>query len=275
MEKHDFERDYFTIKEFSEIVGLPVATLRYYDKEGIFCPAMHGTGSKSKYRYYTLEQITAVNLVRVLTKVGIPLRRVKRVVPTRTPNKTLKDLSRQMNVVIEKLQFYNEALSIIGIYREHIFEGLCASESEIVASEMPEKRIIMGTQNNFIDSNTFYREFNRFCHEPHSQKVTLSCPIGGYFESMDSFLSNPSQPTKFFSIDPKGEDKKAAGLYLVGYTRGYYGQANDLPERMVAFADENGYAFTGAVYCTYPFDEVSITKPSQYLLQTAASVTMI
>ncbi|MCL2222865.1 MAG: MerR family DNA-binding transcriptional regulator [Oscillospiraceae bacterium] len=45
MSNMNFDKEYFTIKEFSEIVGLPVATLRYYDKEGIFCPAMHGTGS--------------------------------------------------------------------------------------------------------------------------------------------------------------------------------------------------------------------------------------
>jgi len=77
---------------------------------------------------------------------------------------------------------------------------------------------------------------------------------------------------RFFSNDPKGHEQKAAGLYLVGYTRGYYGQTNDLPERMTAFAKKSGLVFTGPVYNLYLFDEISIDDPNQYLLQASASV---
>jgi hypothetical protein len=47
----------------------------------------------------------------------------------------------------------------------------------------------------------------------------MSFPVGGYFEDMDAFMKKPSQPTRFFSIAPKGTDLKPAGLYLIGYTR--------------------------------------------------------
>jgi hypothetical protein len=42
---------------------------------------------------------------------------------------------------------------------------------------------------------------------------------------------------------------------------------------MAAFAKKNGLIFTGAVYNTYLFDEISITDPNQYLLQVSASVS--
>ena len=42
--------------------------------------------------------------------------------------------------------------------------------------------------------------------------------------------------------------KKVAGLYLTGYTRGYYGHVNDLPERMSAFAEKHDLVFTRPVY---------------------------
>ena len=69
-----------------------------------------------------------------------------------------------------------------------------------------------------------------------------------------------------------GADKKAAGLYLVGYTRGYYGETNDLPARMRDFAKKNGLIFNGPVYNIYLFDEMSVADPKQYLLQVSASV---
>jgi len=89
---------------------------------------------------------------------------------------------------------------------------------------------------------------------------------------MKSFMGAPSQPMRFFSLDPKGNDKKEAGLYLTGYTRGYYGQTNDLPERMEAFAKKNGLIFTGPVYNTYLFDDISVVEPEEYLLQASALV---
>jgi effector-binding domain-containing protein len=89
---------------------------------------------------------------------------------------------------------------------------------------------------------------------------------------MNVFLNEPSQPTRFFSLDPNGKEKQPKGLYLTGYTRGYYGQTNDLPKRMAAFAKKNRLVFTGPVYNIYLFDEMSITDMNQYLLQVSASV---
>jgi effector-binding domain-containing protein len=63
-----------------------------------------------------------------------------------------------------------------------------------------------------------------------------------------------------------------AGLYLIGYTRGYYGQTNDLPKRMASFARKNGLLFNGSVFNTYLFDEMSIIDTEQYLLQVSALV---
>jgi effector-binding domain-containing protein len=90
---------------------------------------------------------------------------------------------------------------------------------------------------------------------------------------MDEFLHQPSKPTRFFSIDPKGRQKKPAGLYLVGYTRGYYGQTGDLPQRMADYAMTNGLAFSGPVYNIYLSAEISEDDPDNYLLQVSASVS--
>ena len=62
------------------------------------------------------------------------------------------------------------------------------------------------------------------------------------------------------------------GLYLIGYTRGYYGETNDLPNRMTAFAKKNGLIFNGPVYNIYLYDEMSVADANQYLLQVSASV---
>jgi DNA-binding transcriptional MerR regulator len=275
MSNKNLDRDYLSIKDFAELVGMTVNTLRRYDNKGIFHPAKHGIEFENKYRYYAPTQITMVKMIRVLAEIGVPLQTIKELATSRTPEKLMKLLCKHKNIIADEIRFLQDVFSVISTFSELLNEGMSATETEIFISEMPEKHIILGDANNFEDSDSFYREYTRFCNAPHEPKLNLSYPVGGFFESMDVFLNEPSQPTRFFSLDPKGDDRKPAGLYLIGYTRGYYGQTNNLPQRMAGFAKKNGVVFNGPVYNIYLFDEMSVTDPDRYLLQASASVREI
>jgi hypothetical protein len=184
----------------------------------------------------------------------------------------LRLLQKYKLIVAEKIRRLHGINSVINTFIEQLIECVCATESDIFITEMSERHIALGQKNDFSDSVGFYREFTCFCRSRYTSRINLSYPVGGYFESIDSFLSEPSQPTRFFSIDPKGRERKEAGLYLVGYTRGYYGVTNDLPQRIMEYAYKNGFIFTGPVYNIYLSDELSETDPSQYLLQFSAPV---
>ena len=272
MNVENFDRDYLSVKEFSEIVGITAETLRYYDRQGIFQPAKIGAELENNYRYYSPTQITTIKMIRVLTDINVPLETIKELAQDRTPETLMKLFTKYKGKAADDLRFLQEVHSIIGTFLDLLVEGISATEDEMTVSELPERKIILGGTNNFHGASSFYGEYIRFCNTIFEPKLNLSYPVGGFFESMDVFLDEPSQPTRFFSIDPKGNDKREAGLYLTGYTRGYYGQTNDLPKRMTSFAKKNGLLFSGPVYNLYLFDEMSITNPEHYLLQVTASV---
>ncbi len=77
---------------------------------------------------------------------------------------------------------------------------------------------------------------------------------------------------RFFSMNPRGHDSWTEGLYLTGYTRGPYGQTNDLLGRMTAYAKSEGLDFIGPVYCLYLQDEISVIDQNNFLLQASALV---
>ena len=269
MSNKDFDKDYLSPKEFAELVGTSPSTLRRYDNSGIFPAAKHGN---KNYRGYDPMQITTFKMVSVLSDLGMSIREIERVSNNRNPEYMLKLLSKHKYEVSDRLHHLQEAFSVISTYIEMLIYGLSATESEIYVSEMPEIRIALGERNDFTNTNGFLSEYIRFCREVHNPIINLSYPIGGYFDDMAAFQNEPSQPTRFFSLDSKGSDLKKSGMYLVGYTRGYYGVTNDLPERMKLFAEENGYIFSGPVYNIYLFNEISISEPEQYLLHVTASV---
>jgi DNA-binding transcriptional MerR regulator len=228
---------------------------------------------ENDYRYYAPMQITTVKMIRVLTKTGVPLRTIREMAKGRTPEKLVKLLRKQKEELAGEIRFLREAHSVIAMFLDFITEGLLVDESEILVREGFERQIVLGEVNDYKDDEDFYGAFARFCAARHTPEISLSYPIGGFFDSMKSFLSNPSRPDRFFSHDPAGKESIAKGLYLTAYTRGYYGQTNDLPGRMAAYANRNGLTFVGSVYNTYLFDELSMTDPNQYLLQATASVS--
>jgi hypothetical protein len=159
------------------------------------------------------------------------------------------------------------------VFLDFITEGLHAEESEIFVREGPERRIVLGEPNEYKDGEGFFGAFARFCAAKHTPELNLAYPIGGLFDSMKSFLGDPSRPARFFSHDPAGKETTGGGLYLTGFTRGYYGRTNGLPRRMAEYADRNGLTFDGPVYNTYLLDELSVVDPEQYLLRVSASVS--
>lgn len=60
--------DYLTIGEISKLTAVPISTLRYYDSEGIFSPALKD--EKNNYRYYTGFQIPVLKIIIHLKKLG-------------------------------------------------------------------------------------------------------------------------------------------------------------------------------------------------------------
>ena len=267
------DKELLFIKEFSELVGVNPATLRHYDEKEIFSPVKRGGELNTQYRYYAPSQITAIKMIRVLVGIGVPFEAIKKLSKKRTPEKLLKMLSQCKDNVAHEIRYLQESHAIIETFTDLLCEGICANESEITIAEMQEKPIILGDVADFGNKSGFMQGFLSFCNGSHRQQVNTSFPIGAYFDSFDNFANKTAHPTRFFSIDPRGNDKKPAGLYLIGYTRAYYGKANDLPQRMKNYAKNNDLKFTGPVYNIYLSDEVSEVEQNNYLLQVSAPVT--
>lgn len=63
----------YTIGQVSEMFGLPVSTLRYYDKEGLF-PEMERS---SGIRRFSERELEALRVIECLKKSGLEIREIK------------------------------------------------------------------------------------------------------------------------------------------------------------------------------------------------------
>lgn len=258
-----------SIKEFSEYTGVKESTLRYYDKIGLFSPHYR---SESDYRYYSPQQIITVNLIKVLSNLGIPLKTICELEINRSPEKMLKMFYQQENILDSQLRRLHDAYSVIHTIRNSIQLGLMTDENEISVQLLEEMPLVLGEPNHFSDSDYFYDAFLEFCKKAQCMRINLDRPVGGYFDSMETFCKHSGEPDRFFSVDPTGLTKRAMGYYLVCYVRGYYGDLKDSAERLLNYAKENQITFKGPVYDICLHDELCVKDPNQYLHQLACQI---
>ena len=262
------DQDLLSIKKFSEITGITQAALRHYDKTKLFQPIKRGDNG---YRYYSVRQAVAINFINVMNSVNVPLKKITEAKKDKSPELMLELLRKQEFELNQELYRLQQAYAIIHTYNELIKEGLLANEHEVSVCHMTATPIELGPVNDFT-SGYFYESFFNFLKKMISSKVNPAYPAGGYYENMDAFINAPGQPSRYFSHIPVGSYKKEAGLYMVAYTRGYYGNLGNAPQRMQAYALEHGFVFSGPVYEIYLHDEITIDDYDQYLIQVSVLV---
>ncbi|MCL2461769.1 MAG: MerR family transcriptional regulator [Defluviitaleaceae bacterium] len=263
------ETTMLSIKDFSDLTRKSPTTLRYYDEIGLLIPAARG---ENNYRYYAPRQIMTVNFINVMAELGVPLSKIKEIIDSRTPRSIMELLETQEDMLDAELNKLRTTYSILHAFRKNILTGLSADENFIGVIELDEARLIEGPPNDFKDSETYYFAFINLYDSAGEYRINPSYPVGGIHDSMESFLKSPSKPDRFYSADPYGVVRRPAGKYLVGYQRGYYGQFDELPGKLEAYANENGLVCEGPVYSRYLLNEVSVAVPDNYLAQVMVRV---
>jgi DNA-binding transcriptional MerR regulator len=112
------DNEFLSIKEFAAIVGMTAETLRHYDRNGVFRPAVHGVEFENKYRFYSPPQIITVKMIRVLVEIGVPLQEIKELAISRTPEQLLKLLTKHKRKSADEISFLQEVFSIVGTFLE-------------------------------------------------------------------------------------------------------------------------------------------------------------
>jgi len=90
----------YPIGQVSKMIDMPIRTIRYYEKIGLITPCK--TDSLTNYRYYSMEDIFQLDLIRCLRKaLGMPLKTVREYIEKRNDPEMLKQYLRNQAKEIE------------------------------------------------------------------------------------------------------------------------------------------------------------------------------
>ena len=134
----------YTIGQVSKMFNLPISTLRYYDKEGLF-PDMN---RESGIRKFSEKELEALRVIECLKKSGLEIKDIKqfmdwRVKGSETYSQRRELFLKQKEIVEAEIQRMNKALDMINFkcwyYEQAIKDGNEDRVSAMNEEYMPEE----------------------------------------------------------------------------------------------------------------------------------------
>ncbi|CEO12157.1 MerR family transcriptional regulator [[Clostridium] sordellii] len=92
--------NYFTIGEISKLSSISLKTLRYYDEIGLLKPKY--VNKENNYRYYSIEQLTTIDLIKLFKSTGMALALIKEILNSQSNLDFMVQNIRNQSKVIEK-----------------------------------------------------------------------------------------------------------------------------------------------------------------------------
>lgn len=144
----------FTIGQVSEMFDLPVSTLRYYDKEGLF-PELNRT---SGIRQFSENEIEVLRVIECLKKSGLQIKDIKQFMSwcmegSSTYAKRKELFEKQKKQVEAEITKLNKTLDMLNFkcwyYSEAIKDGNENRLSAIIPNNLPEniKKIYLNSHS--------------------------------------------------------------------------------------------------------------------------------
>ena len=261
----------FSTSDFAKLSRTTRDTLLYYDKIGLLCPESRG---ENNYRYYSHGQLAVINVIRTLQDLGMTLDEIKSLEEQRTPESMDELFSRQIEQIDAIIDNWVSARKLLFTLQKSIKSVWDINEKEITVQFLPAEAIILGEINDYSRDRNPYDALLSFYSNVNERfpKMNMNYSVWGKFSEERIKKGDWVWPDRYYFYNPEGYDKRPPALYAIGYTRGGYGQTDELYKRLIDYIDVNGFEICGDTYEEYPLNEVCIPEDKDYLIRVMITV---
>ena len=111
------EKEYLTLGEVAEILGINKTTLRHYNREGLI---EFERDAENNYRYYHKNQINNFRIILNFRKVGFSIEEIKIYFINKNYNKIIENIQKNMEILKEHKKYMTCLNEIIEVDPEYI-----------------------------------------------------------------------------------------------------------------------------------------------------------
>lgn len=270
-----FSNNFFNISEFAKITGVTRQTLIYYDRIGLFSPAVKEENGYRKYSHSQIEHITAIT---ILCDLGVPLKDIKKILANVSPKIMTDVLNYQLNVINEKIEKLTNLGDMIKLRIEQIKAGENAArenkESSFVTVSEPVP-FYFGKEINCAQTSISDDTMIDFFSGLEKTKIPMIFALG-FVKKRENVEKGDYSTVLSMCFRLKTQlganHFMPTGKYLVFYGKADYGKADYLYEKLEKHLKANDFTPKSDIYEEYLIDELSEKAPSNFVLQLSVKI---
>lgn len=266
---------YLSTGEVSKLFNISKKTLFHYDNIGLFKPEKV---LPNGYRYYSHYQLELLNVIYILKEINLPLADIKGFLDKRNLDNSIEFLEDKKNEIEEEIQRLKRMQDIISNKIKIIKEGKSFNE-QITLENQEEEYLLLSSRidNNkkFYDIDS-YTSLIKYCN---MNKLNIGYPVGGIINK-ENLEENIYDEYDYYFIKVEKNylnDKilvKPKGLYIVGYSIGYYDKIPNLYNKLKEYINNNNnnLKIIGSSYEQLLIDEVASKDINDYIIKISIQV---
>ena len=263
---------YFTTGEFAEIAGVSKHTLYHYDEIGIFSPAVK---EDNGYRYYFVWQLESFQTIRVLQKLGMPLKEIKEYRKNPGVERMLPVLLEKEKELLREIETLKRMERFIGKEIENIHRVF---EVELNTPQIVNEKeeYLMVSDLKSWDEKTLAAEIGEYTRYCEQHDVILSAV--GSISSYEALKKGKFDAYQKIFVKPDRRERnleymvKPGGEYLEVYYQGYQGDLAYPFPMLHGYAVENGLLLGDEWYEEFLVDELLSSGYDDYIVRISAKV---
>ncbi len=270
----DFKEYFFTTGEFAKLCGVRKHTLFHYDEQGIFSPDIV---KENGYRYYSLMQYDLFSVIADLRELGMPLKKIKAYLDSRSPQNLLLLLKEQQQEIEQKIIRLNQQKQALAFKAAVTREALESNENAVEEQRLPGRMLLLSERLPDSDDKTITVSIAALVRKCISQKIPIQYTVGGIC-LREIFERTGKISYSHFYVKPLEEWHGMEGVpmlpgrYLVTYHHGGYGQMGESYRRLLAAAGQRGYLLDRVFYEETLLDELAALGQEHYITKISVRI---
>lgn len=242
----------FKIGEFSKLTNLTVRALHHYEEMELLTPDK--IDDTTKYRYYSAQQLSTVNKIKMLQQIGLSLKDIKDVI--KSNDITLLEYHYELREIEihNELEELKKNQNIIKLYKEKMKEGNYMEKYNVALRHIPARRV-MGIRKIVSSYANEQDLWTKLYEELTNQKVKMDNPIFGMsiyhdIEYKESDIDIELQSNIIGDYNDTDDVKfyEAPEFTMASVTfNGSYEQMPNVTQAIATWIEANNYTITGAM----------------------------
>ncbi|HCX63167.1 MerR family transcriptional regulator [Sedimentibacter sp.] len=234
-------KDYYKIGEISNLYGIGVDSLRYYERIGVLKPRRGENG----YRMYNLKDIYKLNIIRDLRQLNFSMEQIKNYLAHQSIDNTLALLQEEIEWIQGQLKKLRSTEQIIQSRLNALLTARNSTTGIFTVKAFPDRMCLRLNTNITRDEEIDFAI--KKLHHKHENKIyDIGNQSIGAALSIDDLNKGITGVFRYVFFILKEKTKEydfilPAGQYLSFLYKGSYNQSADRIKETLSYIEENGY----------------------------------